>query len=802
MKKIFSLITLMVLVFFSTAYSQGWTNLGAFPDTSFKGSTGGHGIAVDPDGKIWFGFFGTSDSVFVPDSGKYKAVRAIYVFNPDGTPASFSPIKSITVGGVTDYLYNSFRGMRADNNGNILYSSFDVIYRVNYQTGEGMAKVQPVAGMSLTAPAVSPVSGNVFVGPVVPGQPIKEYTTDFAFLGDVVTASIGFSRTLEVSDSGNTVYWAGYTNNKILVYQRPDEFTPFELKDSVLFGMACESLTWDPERKLLWASSGSDFTIPNQDPDHVTSWTYPTWYGWDPVTNTVVDSMKWAPYGPEPYTSERPRGMDFSPDGMYSYACIFGSSAYPAIQKFMKSAPATVDVEFQVDMGVQAYKGTFNPATDVVKLAGNFTEWATNALVMTDLDGDTVYTVTKAFNVGETLEFKFIKDIAGTLGWEGVPNRKITVPATNSVYSAWFDNDSTYRILTPVNVTFQCNMEFEIVAGRFNPATDTARVSGSFNGWNTKTWSMIPSISDPNVYEVTGSYNTFASEVLNSKFIYATASGTTWETGDNRQYTVTASDISNGFAFIPVRTFNDLTLDNVTNQPTTIKFTVNVANAMSAVNLQPLAPVTDVRLCGANPPLRWPGGGWPNADVNLTIQMYDDGTNGDVTAGDNIWSREVTFAKYSPLAVEYKYGANWGLPTNQGGNDNENGVGANHNITLTPTMTFGIVENVFGTMGDHEVITGVTDRLPGTPSSYELSQNFPNPFNPSTSIRFSIPEAGLVTLRVFTLLGEEVTTLVNDYMNAGSYNVEFDASRLTTGVYFYTISVNNFASTKKMILTK
>jgi hypothetical protein len=799
MKKFFSLITFMVLVFFGTIYSQGWTNLGNFPDSLLKGNSGGHGIAVDPDGKVWFGFYGATDSIFVPDSGKMKTVRAIHVFNPDGTPASFSPIKSITIGGVTDYLYNSFRGMKADNNGNILYSSFDVLYRIDYKTGEGMAKVNPVLNMTLTAAAVSPTTGNVFVGPVIPGNPIKEYTSDFIYVGDVVASSVGFSRTLEVSDDGNTVYWAGYSNNKVSVYTRPDEFSAFELKDSILFGFQCESLTWQPDRKLLWASSGSGLTPPNADPDHVTSWTFPTWYAWDPTTNSIVDSMKWQFHSGTVEADQRPRGLAFSPDGEFAYATCFGGSTLPAIQKFQKPVSVPVDITFEVDMGVQAYKGKFNPAADAVKISGNFNGWNNGADVMTDLDGDTVYTITKTFTSGDLLEFKFIQ---GSDGWESIDNRKYTVPAVNATFSAFFDNDDKYQILFPVQINFLCNMEYEIVSGRFNPATDTLGVPGSHNGWNVKNWIMSPTVGDPNVYEATGTYNTFEGEVINSKFAYIAGGNTNWESGDNRTYTITNSDITSGFAFVPVRTFNDLGPDDVLNQACTILFTVDVTNAVSSINFQLLAPVTDVRLCGANPPLKWPAGGWPNTDIDKTIQMYDDGTNGDVTAGDNIWSREVIFSQYSPLRVQYKYGANWGLPTNQGGNDNENGVGADHFINLTSSMTYGKVENVFGTMGDHPVITGITEQLPGIPENYRLAQNFPNPFNPSTSIYFSIPEAGLVTLKVYSLLGEEVATLVDEFKNSGNYDVQFDASKLTTGIYFYTISVNNFSATKKMVLTK
>ncbi len=502
-------------------------------------------------------------------------------------------------------------------------------------------------------------------------------------------------------------------------------------------------------------------------------------------------------------------GSNYTAFSMYGYVTgatgpytdtTLATTIYMAAVPFTVSAAPTVDVTFNVDMGVQAYKGLFNPATDAVKIAGNFNGWNNGADVMTDANLDTIYTITKSFNVGDTLSFKFIK---GTDGWENDPNRQYVVPSVNSTYAAWFNNDSSYQILTPINMTFACNMEFEIVSGRFNPATDTLSARGSFNGWSSD-WKMTPSTGDPNVYEVTKTVNTFAGETFNYKYAYITGLGTNWENDPNKTYTVTGSDITGGFAYT-LRTFNNLTLDNVTNFPCTIKFTVNMAGAISSINLQPLAPVTDVRLCGANPPLRWPAGGWPNADSALTIRCYDNGTNGDLVAGDNIWSRDVTFPKYSPLNIQYKYGANWGLPTNQGGNDNENGVSQDHFINLLPAMMSATVQNVFGTMGTHTLVNVVLDvasELPGIPVVYDLAQNFPNPFNPSTSVQFSIPEAGMVSIKVFNLLGEEVATLLNEFKNAGNYNVNFNAANLTSGVYIYKINAGNFSMSKKMMLMK
>ncbi|NWF50250.1 MAG: family 10 glycosylhydrolase [Ignavibacteriaceae bacterium] len=96
---------------------------------------------------------------------------------------------------------------------------------------------------------------------------------------------------------------------------------------------------------------------------------------------------------------------------------------------------------------------------------------------------------------------------------------------------------------------------------------------------------------------------------------------------------------------------------------------------------------------------------------------------------------------------------------------------------------------------------GVEDEY-NIPESYNLEQNYPNPFNPSTRIRFSIPESGLVKLKVYNLLGQEVTELFNGFMRAGTHSINFDASDFASGIYFYQLNVNNFTSTKKMILLK
>jgi hypothetical protein len=89
-----------------------------------------------------------------------------------------------------------------------------------------------------------------------------------------------------------------------------------------------------------------------------------------------------------------------------------------------------------------------------------------------------------------------------------------------------------------------------------------------------------------------------------------------------------------------------------------------------------------------------------------------------------------------------------------------------------------------------------------SPVAYSLEQNYPNPFNPSTTINYALPVSGNVTLKVYNLIGQEVASLVNEFQREGSYDVRFDASKLSSGVYFYSLSAGNFTQVKKMMLVK
>jgi hypothetical protein len=352
-------------------------------------------------------------------------------------------------------------------------------------------------------------------------------------------------------------------------------------------------------------------------------------------------------------------------------------------------------------------------------------------------------------------------------------------------------------------VNWECNMEIERLSGRFDPATDTVQVKGDFNGWSNPGHILDQSIN-PDVYVSAIPDTIFGAEVGDTiiggyKFFYTPNN---WENDPNKIHILTQEEYDNGEA-LESRAFNDGTLSTVTNQPTEVLFQVDVNGAISALNNQPFTVINTVHLAGGTQPLQWPSLGWPNGEIGVMIPLFDDGTNGDKTAGDLVFSATVTFPAYTIFHVAYKFGINYGdSVNNQGGNDNENNIGNNHEFDLFPLAWYCETLDTFGIMGLKDFVTGVEDITETLPTIYSLDQNYPNPFNPATMINFSVPKEEFVTLNVYNSIGQIVATLVNESKSAGTYQVDFNAADLSSGIYFYKITAGNFTETKKMILMK
>jgi len=132
---------------------------------------------------------------------------------------------------------------------------------------------------------------------------------------------------------------------------------------------------------------------------------------------------------------------------------------------------------------------------------------------------------------------------------------------------------------------------------------------------------------------------------------------------------------------------------------------------------------------------------------------------------------------------------------------------ANPGNALWPSK--GTLRNDMGVFGGpncnnlSHIITSVDDKTQGNiPDGFKLFQNYPNPFNPSTKISFSIPSSGLISVKVYDILGNEVAILLSEEKSAGNYEVSFNATSLSSGTYFYQLNVGTYSETKKMILLR
>lgn len=128
----------------------------------------------------------------------------------------------------------------------------------------------------------------------------------------------------------------------------------------------------------------------------------------------------------------------------------------------------------------------------------------------------------------------------------------------------------------------------------------------------------------------------------------------------------------------------------------------------------------------------------------------------------------------------------------------------NARIIILPQNTVSLTSSDGKVVGDSRwgtptSVSRTNDILPG---KFSLDQNYPNPFNPSTTIKYQVPIAGLVSLKVYNLIGQEVATLVNEVQSAANYETAFDASQYSSGIYFYTLRAGNFVQTKMMVLLK
>jgi hypothetical protein len=274
-----------------------------------------------------------------------------------------------------------------------------------------------------------------------------------------------------------------------------------------------------------------------------------------------------------------------------------------------------------------------------------------------------------------------------------------------------------------ITATFRCDMTYEILSGRFNPATDALSITGSmiYGGLNTNI--LTQSINNPNIYEIDRTMPAAAGSVIHYVFVYKKSNSTInqYEPGTNYSYFFTQTDIDNRTAGIE-RNFGDAQANAITEQETIVKFSVDMNSALSYLTEQPFTTIDNVGIVGKSFPLQ---NEWLYTKSEAVIFLNDDGTAGDLQAGDGIWSKDITFPPYTLCNIPYKYLANFGLGSNTGYNDNEAMHGLQHYITLSPNTVTTEVTNFFGEMGFHKVKnTPPTITLPSTTDTAYPGQEY------------------------------------------------------------------------------
>jgi photosystem II stability/assembly factor-like uncharacterized protein len=215
------------------------------------------------------------------------------------------------------------------------------------------------------------------------------------------------------------------------------------------------------------------------------------------------------------------------------------------------------------------------------------------------------------------------------------------------------------------------------------------------------------------------------------------------------------------------------------------------------------------------------GGGYGWSDVFFTSSNtgYITGIGGSVmktTNGGNTWNPQLSGTPNSLISI-YFFNSNTGwmvgwqgtiIKTTNGGDSwmtQYSGVNTRLSCIQFVSSTTGYISadsgKIFKTTNGGDPI-GIEPISSEIPIQFSLSLNYPNPFNPSTNIKFALPKNNYVTLKIYDALGREIATLVNEQLKAGTYQVDWDGSNYANGVYYYKLMAGDFVETKKMLMIK
>jgi len=480
-------------------------------------------------------------------------------------------------------------------------------------------------------------------------------------------------------------------------------------------------------------------------------------------------------------------------------------------------------VTFNVDMELVSANG-FDPSTDMVYIAGSFTDWATSAIQMTDLDSDSIYTLTvDALTGGDELAFKFIygdTTTGGSIEWESIDDRKLFIIDGEQDFTAYWNDEEPGADVGTGTISFAVDLSVFQEVGIFDENTDSVRVYGQFNGWgpNDPIYRMNQDFLATDLWFVDVPFENDPLGVQFYKYFLDTEPGEVadsskmWTDGWERPLSTGGGNRAVSFDGDAQKTVPEVYIADVhpdyvieDGKVVTLKFSVDMTYAQ-----------TDLTFDSAQDTVWWVSEqasfiftqDWVDTDNMRVLMMTDDNS-------DMVYEGELTVKTPSWNGFLYRYaysrGEDWVHEPSGFGDFAYRARYCGMDAARSFVQPYSAPQDSWI---DTEDKSSESEMVPPgyDPTSiqelnlvvdkFELSQNFPNPFNPTTNIVFNIPTNGLVSLKIYNLLGEEVNTLINQEMNKGSYQVNFDASNLSSGIYFYSLISGNYNATKKMILLK
>tara|TARA_Y100000748_G_scaffold304124_1_gene311925 strand:- start:1866 stop:3779 length:1914 start_codon:yes stop_codon:yes gene_type:complete len=504
------------------------------------------------------------------------------------------------------------------------------------------------------------------------------------------------------------------------------------------------------------------------------------------------------------------------------------------------TATESIDVFFRVNMSQHP---DFDPTTQSVYIAGSVQGWDPGSSVLTREGTSDYWSAALPVEAGAH-EWKFT---LGAWGTDESNNRgPVTISQDTTIQWVYW-NDQGPLPFTPTGTLTAFNLSTSVanaVAGNGFELGDTLLVKYGYGGTQTAAMEDTLTNSVGNIYSVVLSNMPFDAALGLYYQYYKVKNGVQYReiyfnfdyTGDDqtlaeRRFTALTGATDGGSL-----TLEDNVSSNVdANRMPTFRNTAPIGSAMTVTYTVDVRPAYyqilsgdvlgdiqgDINISSADQistlgiSMNGPAtGGWVTWGGTLAgttaNTMHDDGTTGgDLVAGDSIYTAQFTYEATATVGQEFKFGI--------GGGDNESGFGLNHieNIDLTNSS----IASYWGSINPNKYnawnfdsntpVLAVDEIKNGlAPNRFALSDNYPNPFNPTTSFSFSLPQGADVSINIYNLLGEKVAIVYNSYAKPGTYKVTWDGKNMNgvsvpSGLYIYELDAGvYYRQMRKMTLIK